>query len=498
MPEVLAGAAEGAIQSWLVQVGQSVVVGEPLAEVETEKATVEYAAEIGGTLLKVLVEEGVSVNVGEPIAVVGEPGESADDAEAPSGGSASSGSASGDSASGASTVEAGTSVPAGSKPADGASPSEPRTAPEPETAPEGESSPVADAPADLSGGAGAPGAAGSGSGGSGSGESESGESGSGESGSRLFASPIVRRLAKERGVDLASLRGTGPGGRIVRADLERAPESAPAAAGSGGAGASGASAPAASASPASAAPAKEAPAAAQAAAPAAAGGAGFTEVPHTGMRRAIARRLTESKSTVPHFYLVADCRVDDLIALRKTVNEAASIKVSLNDFVLKAAAAAFGDVPEANATWGDTAVRRYDTVDMSVAVAIEGGLVTPVLRSVEKLPLTEVARTVADLAGRAREGKLRQNELEGGSFAVSNLGMYGVTEFSAIINPPQSAILAVGAARQQPVVVDGELAVGTVMTVTLSADHRVLDGALAAQWLAAFVKRIENPLTILI
>jgi pyruvate dehydrogenase E2 component (dihydrolipoamide acetyltransferase) len=477
MPEVLAGAAEGAIQSWLVQVGQSVVVGEPLAEVETEKATVEYAAEIGGTLLKVLVEEGVSVNVGEPIAVVGEPGESADDAEAPSGGSASDASASG-----ASTVEAGTSVPAGSKPADEASPSEPRTAPEPETAPEGESSPVADAPVDLSGGA-----------------SESGESGSGESGSRLFASPIVRRLAKERGVDLASLRGTGPGGRIVRADLERAPESAPAAAGSGGAdGAGGGAAPAASASPASAAPAKEAPAAAQASAPAAAGGAGFTEVPHTGMRRAIARRLTESKSTVPHFYLVADCRVDDLIALRKTVNEAASIKVSLNDFVLKAAAAAFGDVPEANATWGDTAVRRYDTVDMSVAVAIGGGLVTPVLRSVEKLPLTEVARTVADLAGRAREGKLRQNELEGGSFAVSNLGMYGVTEFSAIINPPQSAILAVGAARQQPVVVDGELAVGTVMTVTLSADHRVLDGALAAQWLAAFVKRIENPLTILI
>jgi pyruvate dehydrogenase E2 component (dihydrolipoamide acetyltransferase) len=479
MPEVLAGAAEGAIQSWLVQVGQSVVVGEPLAEVETEKATVEYAAEIGGTLLKVLVEEGVSVNVGEPIAVVGEPGESADDAEAPSGGSES-----GASASGASTVEAGTSVPAGSKPADGASPSEPRTAPEPETAPEGESSPVADAPADQSGGAGAtPGAAGSG-----AGEFGSGESGSGESGSRLFASPIVRRLAKERGVDLASLRGTGPGGRIVRADLERAPESAPAAA----------AAPAASASPASAAPAKEAPAAAPAAASAAAGGAGFTEVPHTGMRRAIARRLTESKSTVPHFYLVADCRVDDVIALRKTVNEAASIKVSLNDFVLKAAAAAFGDVPEANATWGDTAVRRYDTVDMSVAVAIEGGLVTPVLRSVEKLPLTEVARTVADLAGRAREGKLRQNELEGGSFAVSNLGMYGVTEFSAIINPPQSAILAVGAARQQPVVVDGELAVGTVMTVTLSADHRVLDGALAAQWLAAFVKRIENPLTILI
>ncbi|MFB2586323.1 dihydrolipoamide acetyltransferase family protein [Herbiconiux liukaitaii] len=483
MPEVLAGAAEGAIQSWLVQVGQAVVVGEPLAEVETEKATVEYAAEIGGTLLKVLVSEGVSVNVGEPIAVVGEPGESADEADdpgAPEGDGAVAGDAGASAAAGA-VAGAGESVPAGSALADSSAESdEPREAPEPETAPEGDESPVADLP--------------TGSGGSEAGASASGSS---ESGGRLFASPIVRRLAKERGVDLGSLRGTGPGGRIVRADLERAPEAAPAAA------------PAAEAAPAESAPAAapaSAPAptaAASASAPAAAAaqpasGAGFTEVKHTGMRRAIARRLTESKSTVPHFYLVADCRVDELIALRKTVNAATSTKVSLNDFVLKAAAAAFQDVPEANATWGDTAVRRYDTVDMSVAVAIEGGLVTPVLRSVEKLTLTEVARTVADLAGRAREGKLRQNELEGGSFAVSNLGMYGVTEFSAIINPPQSAILAVGAARPMPVVVDGELAVGTVMTVTLSADHRVLDGALAAQWLAAFVKRIETPLSIIL
>jgi pyruvate dehydrogenase E2 component (dihydrolipoamide acetyltransferase) len=216
------------------------------------------------------------------------------------------------------------------------------------------------------------------------------------------------------------------------------------------------------------------------------------------MRRAIARRLTESKSTVPHFYLVADCRVDELVALRKAVNETASTKVSLNDFVLKAAAAAFLDVPEANATWGETAVRRYSTVDMSVAVAIDGGLVTPVLRSVEKQTLTEIARNVADLAERSRAGRLKQHELEGGSFAVSNLGMYGVTEFSAIINPPQSAILAVGLARQQPVVDNGVLAVGTVMTVTLSADHRVLDGALAAQWLAAFVARIEHPISMLV
>jgi pyruvate dehydrogenase E2 component (dihydrolipoamide acetyltransferase) len=277
----------------------------------------------------------------------------------------------------------------------------------------------------------------------------------------------------------------------VRNDLERGPETVTAPA--------PAQAPASEAAPA---PAAAAPVAAAAPAPSPAApapsGAGFTEVPHTGMRRAIARRLTESKSTVPHFYLVADCRVDELLALRKAVNEASPVKISVNDFVLKAAAAAFSDVPEANATWGDTAVRRYDTVDMSVAVAIEGGLVTPVLRSVEKLALSEVARTVADLAGRAREGKLKQNELEGGSFAVSNLGMYGITEFSAIINPPQSAILAVGAARPTPVVTDGELAVATVMTVTLSADHRVLDGALAAQWLSAFVKRIEHPLSILV
>jgi pyruvate dehydrogenase E2 component (dihydrolipoamide acetyltransferase) len=481
MPEVLAGAAEGAIQSWLVQIGQPVVVGEPLAEVETEKATVEYAAETGGTLLKVLVEEGVSVNVGDPIAVVGEPGESADD-DAPAGDSP---------AAEAAPVAAAPSADAAAPPAAASAESATSPAPEPETAPEPVRSPVEDAPTELLGGSGGSTAAEStapDSTGSQGSTASAGDAGSpAERGGRLFASPLVRRLAKERGVDLSTLRGTGPGGRIVRNDLERGPETVTA------------QAPATEAAPA---PAAAAPVAAAAPAPAPAApapsGAGFTEVPHTGMRRAIARRLTESKSTVPHFYLVADCRVDELLALRKAANEASPVKISVNDFVLKAAAAAFTDVPEANATWGDTAVRRYDTVDMSVAVAIEGGLVTPVLRSVEKLALSEVARTVADLAGRAREGKLKQNELEGGSFAVSNLGMYGITEFSAIINPPQSAILAVGAARPTPVVTDGELAVATVMTVTLSADHRVLDGALAAQWLSAFVKRIEHPLSILV
>ncbi|WP_368499153.1 dihydrolipoamide acetyltransferase family protein [Herbiconiux sp. A18JL235] len=501
MPEVLAGAAEGAIQSWLVQVGQPVVVGEPLAEVETEKATVEYAAEIGGTLLKVLVDEGASVNVGDPIAVVGEPGESADgvtpDAPAAAGGVAPDAApASGGNAPDAQAALGATAPDAAAAAATAAEPSSP--APEPETAPESTSSPVADAPTTLpSDGSQADTAAASGS----ASAAASGDAGA-DTGGRLFVSPLVRRLAKERGIDPATLRGTGPGGRIVRADLERGPvagaqPTAPATAGSADA-ATPASAPA-QAAPAQAEPAP-APAAAKPATSAAPapGGAGFTEVPHTGMRRAIARRLTESKSTVPHFYLVADCRVDELLALRKSVNEASPVKISVNDFVLKAAAAAFVEVPEANATWSDTAVRRYDSVDMSVAVAIDGGLVTPVLRGVERSSLSEIARTVADLASRARSGGLRQHELEGGSFAVSNLGMYGVTEFSAIINPPQSAILAVGAARQQPVVVDGELAVGTVMTVTLSADHRVLDGALAAQWLAAFVKKIESPFSILV
>ncbi len=222
------------------------------------------------------------------------------------------------------------------------------------------------------------------------------------------------------------------------------------------------------------------------------------------MRRAIARRLTESKATVPHFYLVADCVVDELLALRGRVNEGLPggdrwpVKVSVNDFVLAAVAAAFGDVPEANVTWSDEGLLAYRSVDISIAVATEGGLVTPVLRGVEGMRLSAIARESAALAARARERKLRQHELEGGTFTVSNLGMYGTAEFSAIINPPQSGILAVGAARKQPVVVDGTLAVATVLRCTLSVDHRAIDGALAARWLAAFTTRLENPLSALV
>ena len=216
------------------------------------------------------------------------------------------------------------------------------------------------------------------------------------------------------------------------------------------------------------------------------------------MRRAIARRLTESTTTVPHFFLSADCRVDRLLRVRSEANDGSPVRISINDFVIKAVAGALRAVPDANVTWGETVIRRHRSVDIALAVAVDGGLVTPVIRDADHLTLGEISRTVADLAERARAGRLRQPELEGGSFSISNLGMYGTREFSAIINPPHSGILAVGAVRQAPVVEDGALVVGSVMTITLSADHRVLDGALAAQLLAAIVERIENPVRALI
>jgi pyruvate dehydrogenase E2 component (dihydrolipoamide acetyltransferase) len=283
---------------------------------------------------------------------------------------------------------------------------------------------------------------------------------------------LVRKLARERGIDLETVLGTGPGGRIVRRDLDKLQAEQPT-------------------------PVAVPTARPSTPKPHRTDSAGFTDIPLTGMRKAIARRLTESKSTVPHFYLKADCRVDALVNLRRSVNDAATVKVSLNDFILKAVAGALIEVPEANTTWSDDTLRRLDGADVAVAIAVEGGLLTPVLRGVDGMSLSTVATRVAELAQRARTGRIQQQELEGGSFSVSNLGMYGVTEFSAILNPPQSGILAVGSATQRPVAIDGELAVATVMTVTLSADHRVVDGAVAAQWMAAFVRRMENPLTIL-
>jgi pyruvate dehydrogenase E2 component (dihydrolipoamide acetyltransferase) len=304
-------------------------------------------------------------------------------------------------------------------------------------------------------------------------------------------SPIARKLAKDAGVDVSQITGTGPSGRVVRRDVEASV-------------ANGATAAEPVAVPAAASPAV----APQAPAPVSTSASKelasqeysstYSTVPHTSMRKAIARRLTESKSTVPHFYLNADCKVDELLALRKKINESSQVKISVNDMVVRAVAAAFEDVPEANVVWGPDAMIKYESVDISIAVSTDGGLLTPVIRGVEKRSLSNIARTITDLAERSRAGKLRQEELNGGSFAVTNLGMYGTSSFSAILNPPQSGILAVGAAGPKAVVVDGEITIATIMSVTLSADHRAVDGALAAQWLAAFKARIENPLTMLI
>lgn len=295
------------------------------------------------------------------------------------------------------------------------------------------------------------------------------------SGERLRASPLARRLAAQRGVDLSRLQGSGPGGRIVKIDVERAQAAAPA--------------PAPASAPVAAAPA---------AAPAGSGASAFTEVPHSSMRRTIARRLAESKSTIPHFYLTVECRMERLLALRAEINAAASRKISVNDFIVRAVAVALREVPQANVGWTDTAMRQYAQADVAVAVSTDTGLITPIVRAADRKTLSQISAEIADLAARARAGQLRPEEYQGGSFSVSNLGMHGVGAFSAIINPPQAAILAVGASQQKPVVENGELKVGTVMACTLSVDHRAIDGALAAQWLAAFQRAIEAPLSMLI
>ena len=286
---------------------------------------------------------------------------------------------------------------------------------------------------------------------------------------RIFASPLARRLAKESSLDLHLLSGTGPRGRIRRVDVETALAARPD-------------------------PAREMPAPA----PTTLVGASAVQVPHSRMRRAIARRLAESQQTVPHFYVNGTARVERLEELRGALREAGA-SVSLNVLVLKAAAAALKAVPEMNVTWGDEAVRQYSAADIAVAVATDSGLVTPIVHGVDTLSVTDVAERVRDLANRARTGQLRQDELEGGSFTVSNLGMYGTEEFAGVVNPPHAGLLAVGAVRTEPVVArDGSLEAGRTLKVVLSADHRPVDGVVAARWMAAFLALLENPLRIVV
>ncbi len=288
---------------------------------------------------------------------------------------------------------------------------------------------------------------------------------------RPFASPLSRRLAVLAGVDLAAVTGSGPGGRIVKADIEAVV--------SGGA-------PKAAAAPILVARA-EMP-----------GLPAYDEFPNSNVRKVVARRLTESKQQAPHFYLSIDCRIDALLKLRADLNTRDGVKLSVNDLVIKAAALALRQVPAANASYTEAAIRRYRTVDISVAVAIPDGLITPIVRNADIKGLAQISSEMKDLATRARAGKLKPGEFQGGTFSVSNLGMYGIREFAAVINPPQGAILAVGAGEQRPVVKDGALAIATVMTVTLSVDHRVVDGAVGAEYLAAFKKLVEDPLAMML
>ncbi len=429
MPALSPTMEEGTLARWLVKEGDTVASGDVMAEIETDKATMEFEAVDEGTIGKIVVPEGTEgVKVNDVIAVLLEDGESADDI-------------------GATTAPAAAAQPtaaAEAAPAGGSDKAAPAATPAP-------AAPVND-------------------------------------GNRVFATPLARRIAADKGLDLAAITGSGPHGRIIKADVENAqPGAVPAMA----------DAPAA----------KAAAPAAMAAGPATDmvlktyDGRPFQEVSLDGMRKTIAARLTEAKQSVPHFYLRRDINLDALLKFRSQLNkqlEAREVKLSVNDFIIKACALALQEVPEANAVWAGDRTLQFEKSDVAVAVAIEGGLFTPVLKDADMKSLSALSAEMKDLAARARERKLAPHEYQGGSFAISNLGMFGIDNFDAIINPPHAAILAVGAGTKKPIVGhDGELTVGTVMSVTLSVDHRVIDGALGANLLQAIKNNLENPMTML-
>ena len=422
MPALSPTMEEGTLAKWLVKEGDTVQSGDLLAEIETDKATMEFEAVDEGVIGKILIAEGTeNVKVNTAIAVLLADGESASDMG---------------------------SAPAAPTPA---------AAPDATAIPAAPATPVA-APA-VSHGA------------------------------RVFASPLARRIAADKGIDLGSLTGSGPHGRIVKADVENAT-----------------AAPKAAAAPAPSAPvaAAQKPAAPQVSAEGVAklyADREYTEIPLDGMRKTIAARLSEAKQTIPHFYLRRDIKLDALMAFRAQINkqlESRGVKLSVNDFIIKACANALQAVPSANAVWAGDRVLQLKPSDVAVAVAIDGGLFTPVLKDADKKSLSALSSEMKDLAGRARNKKLAPHEYQGGSFAISNLGMFGIDNFDAVINPPHGAILAVGAGVKKPVVGDdGQISVATVMSVTLSVDHRVIDGALGAELLKSIVDNLENPMGML-
>jgi len=406
MPALSPTMTDGTLARWLVGEGDKVRSGDVIAEIETDKATMEVEALDDGVMAKIVVAEGSqNVAVNALIAVLAEEGEDVSEA--------------------AKMAEGADAAPAPAK-----------AAPAPAPAPTPASVP---APAASEGRA------------------------------RVFASPLARRIAGDAGLDIAAVKGTGPHGRIIRADVEDAL-------------------------------AKVVAAPVAAVAPAGTSAQSERFEPHNAMRRVIAERLQQSKQTAPHFYLTVECEIDTLLQARKALNDAApeGVKISVNDMVVKAAAAALIAVPEVNGYFEAEGCRYFSDADICIAVAVDGGLVTPVIRSANHLGLSAIASASADLAKRARDNQLDPSEYSGGTFTISNLGMFGIKEFAAVINPPQAAILAVGAGEKRPVVRGDDLAIATVMSVTLSADHRIVDGAVGAKWLQAFKGAIENPVTMLL
>jgi pyruvate dehydrogenase E2 component (dihydrolipoamide acetyltransferase) len=418
MPALSPTMEEGTLAKWLVKEGETVSSGDVIAEIETDKATMEVEAIDEGTIGKLLVAEGTEgIKVNTVIAILLEDGEDTDAA------------------------------------ADTASPpatEQPKALP----APAPQAAPVVAARAlDLAAVTGS---------------------------DRIAASPLARRMAAQANLNLAALSGSGPNGRIVKADIESAL--------SGGA-------PVQTGATVTALPQRTAVTPQPSS-------ASYTKTPNNQMRKVIARRLTESKQMVPHFYLTIECDIDNLLTMRKDLNERGakdgSYKISVNDFIIRAAALALKKVPAANASWTDAATLHYHSADISVAVAVKNGLITPIVRNADGKGLAEISVEMKDLAVRAHEGKLAPEEYQGGTFSISNLGMFGIKEFSAVINPPQGAILAIGAGEQRPIVKDGALSVATMMSCTLSCDHRVVDGAIGAKLLNAFKGLIEDPVTMLL
>jgi len=421
MPALSPTMEEGTLAKWLVKEGDKVNSGDILAEIETDKATMEFEAVDEGTVAKILVPEGAEgVKVGQPIALLA--GEGEDVSKAPAAPKAD--------------------APAPAAPA-------PAPAPKADETPKSAPAPAAAAP----------------------------QTPSKAAGDRIKASPLARRIAEEKGVDLSSVQGSGPGGRIVKADIEQAPAGAPTAA------------------PAPAAAAQAKPQLAPASA----------EIPHeadklSNMRKTIARRLSEAKQTVPHIYLTVDINLDALLKLRGELNkglESRGVKLSVNDLLIKALAMALIEVPECNVSFAGDQLIQYKRADISVAVSIPGGLITPIVANADGKSVSAIAKEVHELAARAREGKLQPHEYEGGTASLSNMGMYGIKQFEAIINPPQGMIMAIGAGEKRPYVVNDSLQIATVMSATGSFDHRAIDGADGAKLMQAFKRLVENPLGML-